>query len=115
MVTRFGMSEKLGPLAYRSAAERAAAGLLEVDGKPYSEETARLVDGEVKRLVERARERALGILRAKRRTLEAITDELVRHETLQREDLERLVEVSLPFQDAERPQPRHLPRDAGPH
>jgi cell division protease FtsH len=72
MVTKRGMSEKLGPLAYRSSAERAAAGFFDGEGRLYGEDTARLIDAEVKDLLEDARARALAILRDRSLTLDAI-------------------------------------------
>ncbi len=91
MVMRYGMHAKLGHVAYE--AERPA--FLQVPGMPpatrdYSEDTAREIDHAVRELVQAAFEKALAILRAQRETLARGARELLAHETLGEEDLNRL-------------------------
>ena len=92
MVTRFGMAEKLGQMTY----EESRQGFL---GQPmpgmtqrtYSEETAREIDCAVRELTDRARERALEILRTYRDKLERGATLLLEKETLHEDELAQLV------------------------
>ncbi|HZA52107.1 MAG TPA: ATP-dependent zinc metalloprotease FtsH, partial [Myxococcaceae bacterium] len=91
MVTRYGMSDKLGPLTYgRPSGMRFLGGLVSEE-QNYSEETARLIDSEVRAIVEQARERARTIIEDKRPLLETIVRRLLEKETLERQELEELV------------------------
>jgi cell division protease FtsH len=95
MVTRFGMSEKLGSVTYgRPAGMRFLGGSFGSDEQNYSEETARLIDSEVRAIVEEARERARHVIEKKRPMLEEIVRRLLEKETLERAELEALVAVS---------------------
>ncbi len=90
MVCRFGMSEALGALTWgRADAMRFLPGA-EAYERDYSEETARAIDAEVRRLVEESHARAMSILRDRRAELEAIGRELLVRETLDRAELESL-------------------------
>ena len=92
MVTEYGMSEKLGPVVYER--ERRPS-FLEGPWQHtpnYGEETARIVDAEVARLVDDAHGRALDILTKRRKDLEAIATALMEHEVIDAEDLARIVE-----------------------
>lgn len=85
MVAIYGMNEKIGNVSYYDPnAEYSAK-------KPYSEETARLIDVEVKALIDRAYQRTLKLLREKREQLEAIAQELLEKEIIYRDDLERIL------------------------
>jgi cell division protease FtsH len=61
--------------------------------RDYSEETARAIDAEVKRIVEGGRSRAVQIIESRRGLLDAIAAQLLARETLERADLEQLVEL----------------------
>jgi cell division protease FtsH len=93
MVTRFGMSERLGLVTFgRPGGQR----FLETPFQPgeernYSEETARAIDDEVRRLMDAAHERALAILRERKDTLDRIAETLLVRETLDRPELEALL------------------------
>jgi cell division protease FtsH len=93
MVCRFGMSDVLGPLTF---GRPAGARFLETpvslgEERNFSEETARAIDAEVRATVERAHERARGVLRQKKHLLERIATQLLDVETLEREDLEQIM------------------------
>jgi cell division protease FtsH len=92
MVTRYGMSERLGPLAFPDAGE---GPFLRVPGlpeaRPYSEETARIVDEEVRGIIERNLARVRSILAGKKETLLAGARELKTRETIEGERLRRLL------------------------
>jgi cell division protease FtsH len=91
MVCRFGMSAALGPVTWERAD---GARFLPGSGAPEldcSEQTARAIDEEVRRIVEESHARALAILRDRRAALEALEAELVVRETLDRAQLEAVV------------------------
>jgi len=94
MVTRYGMSERLGSVAY----ERDPHGFLTGPEWPmpqrdegYAEETAATIDNEVRAIVHSAMECALGILREKRDLLERSARKLLEKETLDEKDLAELI------------------------
>ncbi|MGR9115389.1 MAG: ATP-dependent zinc metalloprotease FtsH [Gammaproteobacteria bacterium] len=91
MVCYLGMSAKLGPLTY---GKRQQFRFLETEvseSRNFSEETARLIDAEVKALVDEGMERALEILSAKRETLDKLADILQEKEVVSREEIEALL------------------------
>ena len=92
MVTRYGMSERLGPLTFgddqRGQFLRGAGFPVERD---YSEETARVIDEEVRAIVERSLARVRGLLGAKKAVLLRGAEELKTRETLEGEPLRRLL------------------------
>jgi cell division protease FtsH len=90
MVCRFGMSDALGPLTWgHNDGLRLVRGQ-EVVERDYSEETARAIDAEVRRIVEVSHTRAAGLLGARRVALDAIGRALLVRETLERVELEAL-------------------------
>jgi len=92
MVCRFGLSERLGLATCARPAEgvylRGNEGALQRD---CSEETAREIDEEVKRLLDEAHGRAKRILVERRAVLDAVAEALLERETLNREEFERVV------------------------
>ncbi len=91
MVTQFGMSEKVGPLAVGDKEQEIFLGREFAQRREISERTAELVDDEVKRLVDEAYARATEILAANRSLLDTIAVALLERETIDRDDLDRLV------------------------
>jgi cell division protease FtsH len=92
MVTRWGMSERLGTISF---SERQSPFLGGGDtGAPtdYSEETAELIDEEVERIVRECYARAVDILTTYRPTLDRIAQELRRHETIDAKQLQTILE-----------------------
>ncbi len=90
MVTRFGMSEALGSVAYgRSHGGRFLG--LPLEERTYSERTAERIDEEVRRLIEEVHARARDILTRRRADLDRVTEALMKKETLDRAELERLL------------------------
>ena len=92
MVTSYGMSKVLGPLAYQQGQQAMFLG----NGSPnprrsVSEETARTIDNEVKEIVESAHETALAILHQNRDLLETITAQLLETEVIEGEKLYSLL------------------------
>jgi len=85
MIAIYGMNEKVGNVSYYDPnAEYTSK-------RPYSEETAHLIDIEVKALIDGAYQRTLKLLRSKLEQLEAIAQELLEKEIIYRDDLERLL------------------------
>ena len=85
MVSVYGLNERVGNRSYYdSRGENSFT-------KPYSEETARIIDEEVSAVIERAYERAKEILSSHRDKLEALADSLLENEVIFREDVERIL------------------------
>jgi len=94
MVTRYGMSEKLGSVAY----DREPGNFLPGPDQPYpmrerdyAEETAAAVDQEVRAIVDRVFQRTQVILKARRSVLDRAAKKLLEKETLEQSDLEALI------------------------
>jgi len=91
MVTRLGMSEKLGAMTFgRQQGSRFLDGL-GMEERTYSEETARAIDAEIRAILEGQHRRATGILTEKREVLERMTRRLIEIETLDRAELESIL------------------------
>jgi len=82
MVTRYGMSDKLGPLQFGQKEEMIFLGKEIGEQRNYSEEVAQEIDAEVRRFVTEAYERARAILTTYRHKLDEIADRLIAEETL---------------------------------
>ena len=91
MVCEWGMSE-LGPLSFGDGDEPVFLGRDFAQRANYSEETARRIDEEVRRLVQEGYEKARDILRAHRPVLDRIAAELLEHEALDGDEVYRLIE-----------------------
>ena len=86
MVTYFGMSEKVGTLSFYDSSGQSEFSF----GKPYSEETAKLIDAEVKELVAREYDRAKVVLRDNMAGLNKLAEQLLEREVIFSDDLEVL-------------------------
>jgi cell division protease FtsH len=82
MVSRYGMSDKLGPIAF---GERA------MGNEPYSEHVAMQIDAEVSRIIEEAKARAKEVISKHRGALDAIAKELIEKETVERSEFEKIL------------------------
>ncbi len=82
MVCRLGMSEKLGPLTYGHQRQLAFLGVQSEEERNFSEETARLIDEEIRKLVETGHQRAREILEAHRDALDKLAKILLEHEVI---------------------------------
>ena len=92
MVCEWGMSETIGTLSIGETGEEVFIGREWVQNKNYSEETARLVDAEVKRIVEEAHARCRKLLEDNADILHRIANALLERETITGEDLDLLME-----------------------
>ncbi len=91
MVMRFGMSDKLGPRVYGHDHGQPFLGR-EFSSEPdYSDELAREIDDEIRRIVESAHQRARAILGQHRDRLDSISHVLLRRETIEKDQFERLL------------------------
>lgn len=92
MVTRFGMSEKLGPQIYGRREEMIFLGKeLAEHEKDYSEEVAAEIDKEVASIIKQAHEKAKEILSKNQAKLKQVAAELIKKETLEGEEFEKLM------------------------
>lgn len=98
MVTTYGMSKILGPLAYQQGQQAMFLG--NEAGNPrrmVSEQTAEAIDGEVKDIVETAHQQALDILRQNQDLLETISTQLLETEVIEGENLHSLLNQVSPL------------------
>jgi cell division protease FtsH len=91
MVTEFGMSDKLGPLRYSANEQEVFLGHSVTQSKNVSEETARLIDEEVRRIVVEGETRATEILKRHLHSLHAVAKTLVELETLSGEEVKAVM------------------------
>lgn len=83
MVTSLGMSPKIGPVNFEVAE----------DGfnKPYSEETANVIDHEIRRIISEAHTKCHELIRSKSKEMDLVAEELLKKEVITREDMIRLL------------------------
>jgi cell division protease FtsH len=91
MVTRFGMSDRLGPVALGRQQGNMFMGRDIMAERDFSEETAATIDDEVRLLVEQAYRRAKDVLVGNRHVLNALADMLVEKETVDSDELQNLL------------------------
>jgi len=93
MVTEFGMSDKLGPIAYSDNDDTVFLGRDFSSGsRNYSERTAQIIDEEVMKLVREGEEKAKLLLTDNREILDSMAEVLLERETLDREEIDAIVE-----------------------
>ena len=92
MVMRFGMSEKLGPRVFGHEHSQPFLGREFSTEPDYSDEIAREIDDEVRRIVEAAHQRAKGILTDHQEDLAKISEILVKRETIEKEEFLALLD-----------------------
>ncbi len=92
MITRLGMSSRLGPVTWGRRQELAFLGVQGQEERNFSEETARVIDSEVRALVEEGQTRAREILEKDRDALEAVARLLLEREVISGEEVKRLLE-----------------------
>jgi cell division protease FtsH len=91
MVTRFGMSDRLGPVALGRAQGGMFLGRDIMAERDFSEETAAAIDDEVRNLVEQAYRRAKAVLIENREVLDKLSEMLIERETVDAEELQELL------------------------
>lgn len=90
MVTKYGMSDKIGPIALEAGSGRAMFGQ-GVGDKEYSEAVGTTIDSEVSKIMNEAYDRALKVITEKRAVLDAIAKALVAAETLEQKEYEQIL------------------------
>src|SRR6266849_2174554 len=91
MVTEFGFSEKLGPLRYSENEEEVFLGHSVTQRKNVSDATARVIDEEIRRIVDEGEQAAREILTARLDELHALAKGLLEYETLSADEIRRLI------------------------
>ncbi|MEX0887517.1 MAG: ATP-dependent zinc metalloprotease FtsH [Phycisphaeraceae bacterium] len=89
MVTEYGMSDKLGFLLYGQLNDTSASPWDQE--RPYSEETARLIDEEVRKIIDRTYSETRRMLDEHRQQLDALAKALLKYETLTREEVDKVM------------------------
>ena len=91
MVIHWGMSEKLGPIAFRVGEAHPFLGREISEAREYSEETARIIDSETVEILRAAESYALNLLEEKRDLLKTLAERLVQDEELEETQLEEIL------------------------
>lgn len=86
IVSVYGMNDKIGNVSYYDSKQSEFS-----YSKPYSENTARIIDEEVKKLIDEAYQRTLKLLTEKKKEVEILAKELLEKEIIFQSDLERLI------------------------
>lgn len=94
MVTRFGMSDRLGPVALGRQQGNVFLGRDIMSERDFSEETAATIDDEVRNLVDQAYRRAKEVLLNNRHILDKIADLLIEKETVDAEELQDILDTN---------------------
>ncbi|MBK5964426.1 ATP-dependent metalloprotease [Thiocystis minor] len=110
MVTKWGLSDKLGPLTYSDEQQEVFLGHSVTQHKSVSDETTHLIDEEIRHLVERNYERARTILIEHMDKLHAMVDALMKYETIDAAQIDDIMEGRTPrppkdWEDDEPPRP----------
>ena len=92
MVVEWGMSDLLGPLRYSENEEDVFLGRSVTQRKSMSDETAKLIDQEIRKLIDVAESHARKVLKKNLKHLHALAKALLEYETLSGEDVKDLIE-----------------------
>ena len=99
MVTRWGFSDKLGHVAYGDNQEEVFLGHSVARTQNVSEETAQIIDAEVRRLIDEAYSAARSILTKKKKEWIALAEGLLEYETLSGDEIKQLIAGQKPSRD----------------
>ena len=91
MVTRYGFSDRLGPIVYGTNSSEVFLGRDYSQGRNYSEDVAAEIDKEIKNLIDKAYKKAEEILTTNRDKLDIVANYLLEHEKVNGEDFEKLM------------------------
>tara|TARA_B100000963_G_scaffold61874_1_gene49922 strand:- start:192 stop:953 length:762 start_codon:yes stop_codon:yes gene_type:complete len=92
MVTKWGLSDKLGPLTYSEDEGEVFLGRSVTQQKQVSPETAQAIDAEVRNIIDRNYNRAKEILKKHKKQLKAMADALMKYETIDRKQIINIME-----------------------
>ena len=102
MVSHWGMSEKIGPVAFRQGEDHPFLGKELHEAREFSEETAHAIDLEVQRFLNAAAERASQLLADHRPQLEAVSNALLQKESIDHADIVALLGPPIPRTSGEK-------------
>jgi cell division protease FtsH len=91
MITHWGMSERLGPVAFRDGENHPFLGREMAEPRRFSEHTAQVIDEEVSRILRDAADKATAMLEDRREKLDLVAKKLEETETLDEADIEKLI------------------------
>ncbi|MDH5457898.1 MAG: cell division protein FtsH, partial [Nitrospinota bacterium] len=112
MVCEWGMSEKMGPLTYGSKEEQVFLGRDFNAQKNFSDETAKLIDLEVKALVMGGYNTAVDLLTKNRESLEKVSLALLEHETLDLKEITEIIDGKPPKSEDDETPSNEISEDA---
>jgi len=91
LVTRYGMSDKLGPMTFGDTEETIFLGREITTERNYSDSTAEEIDSEARKFIDSAYEAARGAIKKHKKALEDVADELVKKEVLEQEEFYEII------------------------
>jgi cell division protease FtsH len=91
MVTHWGMSDRLGPMSFRIGEEHVFLGKELQEPRDFSEDTAHVIDEEVKKLLSEADDRAFYLLETNRGKIDSLVEALLQKEELYKEEIDKLL------------------------
>jgi cell division protease FtsH len=94
MVCQWGMSDKLGPVMFRQGEQHPFLGREMTQQKDFSEETARIIDEEIRTIITDMEAKVARILESNRDKLDILADALLEHETLKEEQVDHFLDLS---------------------
>ena len=95
MVTDWGMSQKIGPVSFKTGDDDPFLGREMHQQRNFSEHTMEIIDEEVSEIIRDAMERAISMLTENRDKLDALTKSLIEHEELEAEGIEKVLGPSV--------------------
>jgi cell division protease FtsH len=96
MVREWGMSDKVGPMAWHGSQQVFLGEDLMTSGREYSDETSRMIDSEVSRILHEQEQRADELLRQHRGGLDLVAEALLEKETIDGSEVAQLVQAGMP-------------------
>ncbi|HSH26241.1 MAG TPA: ATP-dependent metalloprotease, partial [Wenzhouxiangella sp.] len=96
MVSKWGLSDELGPLSYDESEDEVFLGRSVTQHKSISDETHRKIDKEVRRIIDAAYDKAMDILGKHQRELHLMADALMRYETIDSKQIDQIMDGQEP-------------------
>jgi cell division protease FtsH len=96
MVTKWGLSDRLGPLTYTEEDGEVFLGRSVTQHKQVSDETAHVIDEEVRKIINENYQRAEQVIKEKREILDAMADALMKYETIDESQLKEIMQGKQP-------------------
>ena len=95
MVREWGMSDRVGPMAWHGQQQVFLGEDLMTSGREYSDETARMMDEEISRILVEQEQRAMELLAKHRGALDAVAEALLEKETIDGQEVAQIVQAGL--------------------